>query len=97
MKLSLLEALHFPKEKEEKLTYYMTLLLLAMRYGEAAEIDKANQIFRKLIDNPVNQEDIPNGFHIDAQFINTGTLNYYMINLLLNKEFDAALFICIYQ
>ena len=92
-KLSVLEALNFPKEKEEKLSYYMTLLALAVRYSEINEIDKANEIFRKLIDNPVKQEDLPNGFHITAQFINAGTQNYYMISLLLKKEYDAALFI----
>lgn len=93
MKLSILEALNVPTEKQEKLSYYLTLLALSARYVEISEIDRANEILRKLIESPIKQEDIPNGFRVSAHFVNAGTLNYYMINLLAKKEFDAALVI----
>lgn len=90
-RLSIIEALNFPKEKEMKLIYTAVLFSVAITYTKIEEINKSNELLKKLLTNPLEENDISSKLQVSAEQINTTVNIYLVLNLIQMKDFDTAL------
>lgn len=90
-RLDIISALNFPKESTEKLSYFMALLIMSIKYGEIDEDKKANEFLQKLLNNPLDPIDIPKELKLSYDQINTMLCVYTVFNLVQLREINSAL------
>jgi hypothetical protein len=90
-RLSFIEVLNFPVEIDLKVSYTLLLIVMALKYSKIYNVEKSNELLNKILANPLEQTEVTDEMPFSAVEINTSVRIYLIFNLMMTKDFDAAL------